>query len=500
MSSPSTSAPELGTSDVKVRAQRSIVALGLRTLGSLGLRVVSSLALSRLLFPGDYGAFAIVAFTAAMGAYLGDLGLSASLVRQQHEPTEDEISTAFWSHQAFTVAIVAVLLGLAPMLAGAYELGPTGPLMVSAVALGLFFHSLRVIPIMMLERNLHFPAIARAELVESVAQTAATIGLAALHLGPWALIGGGLVRGAVGLGMLWAAASWRPRGSVRWAIVKRLLGFGIWFQLTGIVPAILNGWVPLVVGRMEGKDAVGLVNWAWALASVPLALSGVLNRVAYPAYSRMQQDAEGLAEYLRTSIRRISAVLCIIVPFGVIALPFLIPTLFGERWSPASALVQWFMLEGAMQAVHGLLNSQQYASGHARERVYVLIGSSLLRCGLGALAVLHWGIVGIGVTTTAITLTELCLSAWLVARRNPHLSGLEFQVMEPFLTVGALLAFAVGLSRFAMGQHGLLVQALVGTGMLAVLVLARERSRRGLSLVGEVRAVVAHVRGRKAAP
>lgn len=500
MSSPSTSAPELGTSDVKVRAQRSIVALGLRTLGSLGLRVVSSLALSRLLFPSDYGAFAIVAFTAAMGAYLGDLGLSASLVRQQHEPTEDEISTAFWSHQGFTVVIVAVLLGFAPLIARAYDLGTSGALMVCAVALGLFFHSLRVIPIMMLERNLHFPAIARAELVESVAQTAATILLAALHWGPWALIGGGLVRGAVGLGMLWAAAAWRPRGKVRWDIVKRLLGFGIWFQLNGIVPAILGGWIPLVVGRLEGKDAVGLVNWAWALASVPLALSSVLNRVAYPAYSRMQQDAEGLAEYLRTSIRRISAVLCIIVPFGVIALPFLIPTLFGERWSPASVLVQWFMLEGAMQAVHGLLNSQQNASGHARERVYVLIGSSLLRCGLGTLAVMHWGIVGIGVTATAITLTEMCLSAWLVARRNPHLSGLEFQVMEPFLTVGALLAFAVGLSRIASGQYGLLVQALVGTGMLAVLVLARERSRRGLSLVGEVRAVVAHVRGRKAAP
>ncbi|WP_338274714.1 oligosaccharide flippase family protein [Corallococcus caeni] len=505
MSSRSSSAPDVtdgaqpvGTSDVKVRAQRSIVALGLRTLGSLGLRMVSSLALSHLLFPSDYGAFAIVAFTAAMGAYLGDLGLSASLVRQEHEPTEDEISTAFWSHQAFTVAIVAALLGLAPLLARSYELGPSGAAMVGAVALGLFFHSLRVIPIMMLERHLHFPAIARVELVENVAQTASTIALAAMGVGAWALIGGGLVRGAVGLVMLWRAAAWRPRGRVRWAIIQRLLGFGIWYQLTGIVPAILNGWVPLVVGRMEGKDAVGLVNWAFALASVPLAMSSVLNRVAYPAYSRMQQDAEALAEYLRTSIRRISAVLLVVVPFGVIALPFLIPVLFGARWTPAIPLVQWFMLEGAMQAVHGLLNSQQYASGHARERVYVLIGSSSLRFGLGALAVMHWGIVGIGVTATAITLTELYLSAWLVARRSPHLAGLEFQVLEPFLTVGALLALAVGLSRLATGQHGVLVQALVGAGALAVLVLVRERSRHGLSLVGELRAVVAHVRGRRA--
>ncbi|NOK39775.1 oligosaccharide flippase family protein, partial [Corallococcus exercitus] len=191
-------APPLGTSDVKDRAQRSIIALGLRTLGSLGLRVVSSLALSHLLFPGDYGAFAIVAFTAAMGAFLGDLGLSASLVRQQHEPTQDEISTAFWSHQAFTVLIVGVILLLAPWLSRSYELGPSGAAMVSVMALGLFFHSLRVIPIMVLERQLRFPTLARIELVEGIAQTATTILLAWLHCGAWSLIGGGLVRGGLG--------------------------------------------------------------------------------------------------------------------------------------------------------------------------------------------------------------------------------------------------------------------------------------------------------------
>ncbi|RKH12135.1 polysaccharide biosynthesis protein [Corallococcus sp. CA053C] len=499
-SSPPPLAPELGTSDVKVRAQRSIIALGLRTLGSLGLRVVSSLALSHLLFPGDYGAFAIVAFTAAMGAFLGDLGLSAALVRQQHEPTQDEISTSFWSHQAFTVCVVSVLLVLAPLLSRSYELGPSGTAMVSVMALGLFFHSLRVIPIMVLERQLHFPALARIELIEGIAQTASTILLAWLGLGAWALIGGGLVRGGLGMLMLWSAAGWRPRGKVRWTIVKRLLGFGIWFQLTGLIPAVLNGWIPLVVGRMEGKDAVGLVNWATALASVPLALSSVLTRVAYPAYSRLQADSAALADYLRTSIRRISALLCLVIPFGVIALPPFIPVVFGARWSLASTLVQWFTIEASMQAVQGLLFSQQHASGHARERMYVATLSSLLRFGLGTLAVMQWGIVGVGVSATAVTLTELWLTARLVARRAPELSRLEFEVMEPFLTVGALLALALGLSRLATGQGGLLVQALVAAGLLTALVLAREATRRGLSLLGELRALLQHVRARRAPP
>ncbi|NPD23433.1 oligosaccharide flippase family protein [Corallococcus exiguus] len=493
-------APPLGMSDVKVRAQRSIIALLLRTVGSLGLRVVSSLTLSHLLFPGDYGVFAIVAFTSAMGAFLGDLGLSASLVRQQHEPTQDEITSAFWSHQAFTICIVGAIVVLAPWLSSTYELGPSGAAMVGTMAIGLFFHSLRVIPVMMLERQLRFPTLARIELIESVAQTAGSILLASMHFGAWSLIGGGLVRGAVGMVLFWAAAGWRPQGTFRWDIVKRLLSFGIWFQLTGIIPAALQGWIPLVVGRMEGKDGVGLVNWATALASVPLAVSSVLTRVAYPAYSRMQEDSAALADYLRTSIRRVSAVLCLAIPFGVIALPPFIPVVFGERWSLASTLVQWFTIEASMLAVQGLLASQQNASGHARERMYVAITGSLLRFGLGVVAVMHWGIVGVGVSATAVTLTELWFTARLVSRRNPHLSRLEFEVMEPFLTVGALLALAVGCSRLAMGQDGLLVQALVAAGLLTALVLAREATRRGLSLLGELRALVQHLRARRAPP
>ena len=153
-----------------------------------------------------------------------------------------------------------------------------------------------------------------------------------------------------------------------------------------------------------------------------------------------------------------------------------------------------------MQAVQGLLHSQQHASGHARERMYVATASSVLRFGLGALAVMHWGIVGVGVSATAVTLTELWVTARLVSRRNPHLSRLEFEVMEPFLTVGALLALALGFSRLATGQGGLLVQALVAAGVLTALVLAREATRRGLSLLGELRAVVQHLRARRAPP
>ena len=180
------------------------------------------------------------------------------------------------------------------MLLHLYKLSPAALLLLVVMSLGLFLSSLRVIPMMALERDLQFPVIARCELIENLAQTTGTILLAYLGWGAWALAGGGIVRGVVGLACVWAASPWRPQGRFHFAIVKQLARFGVAYQLNAIVPSLLGGWMPLVVGRLLGVAAVGMVGWAANIASVPMMLSGVLNRVAFPAYSRLQSDPEAL--------------------------------------------------------------------------------------------------------------------------------------------------------------------------------------------------------------
>lgn len=493
-----TAASEVSTGEVKARALKGMVVLAARTVASQGLRVVSALFLSRLLFPADYGLFGIVSYAASLGVFLGDLGLSAALVRQSHEPTRDETFTIFWCHQALTAAIVVTVCALAPRLTEGYALGSGAVPMVWALALGLFLSSLRVIPMMALERQLAFPVLARAELVENGVQVVTTISLAALGLGAWALALGGLVRGAVGLVLVWWASPWRPRGTFRGDVLKRLLGFGLAFQLPPLVAALVAGWVPLVVGHLLGKEAVGLVNWAWALASTPMMLSVVLNRVAFPAYCRLQDDPAGFADYLRTSLRRLSAVLLVAIPLGVLALPVAVPLFFGERWVLAVVLVQWFSLECVLTTLTGLLATAQNAGGRPWERLAVVVGVGVAKWGIGTWAIQRFGLVAIGPLGVGVGLAELWVTAWLVARLNPAMRGLVSQVVEPFVTVGLLLAAACAVA-LGWGQGGAVTRMLVGGAVFAVLVLARERLPGTLSLVGELRNILGFVRARRAA-
>ncbi|WIG95077.1 oligosaccharide flippase family protein [Myxococcus sp. SDU36] len=493
-----TAAPEATSVEVKARALKGMFVLAARTAASQGLRVVSALFLSRLLFPSDYGLFGIVSYAASLGVFLGDLGLSAALVRQPHEPTRDETFTIFWCHQALTAVVVASVCLLAPQLTRGYALGDGAVPMVWALALGLFLSSLRVIPLMALERQLAFSVIARAELIENVVQVITTISLAALGFGAWALALGGLVRGGVGLGCIWWASPWRPLGRFRVDVLRRLLGFGLAFQLPPLVAAMVAGWVPLVVGHVLGKEAVGLVNWAWALASTPMMLSVVLNRVAFPAYCRLQDDPEGFAEYLRTSLRRLSAVLLLAIPLAVLAVPVAVPLFFGARWLPAVVLVQWFSMECILTTLVGLLATAQNAGGRPWERLAVVVGVGAAKWGLGTWAIHRFGLEGMGPVGVGVGLAEVWVTAWLVERLNPSMRGLARQVVEPFVTLGVLLLGAC-LAAPRLVEEGVVAQALVGAALFTILVWGRERLPGTLPLLGELRQILEFVRARRAA-
>jgi PST family polysaccharide transporter len=493
-----TAASEVTTGEVKARALKGILVLAARTVASQGLRVVSALCLSRLLFPADYGLFGIVAYASSLGAFLGDVGLSAALVRQPREPTRDETFTIFWAHQALTAVVVTAVCLMAPSLTRGYALGDGAVPMVWAMALGLFLSSLRVIPMMALERQMAFPTIARAELVENVAQVASTLALAGLGLGAWALVAGGLVRGVVGLACVWWASPWRPSGTFRPEVLRRLLGFGLAFQLPPLVAALVAGWVPLVVGRILGKEAVGLVNWAWALASTPMVLSAVLNRVAFPAYCRLQDDPVGFADYLGTSLRRLSTVLLLAISAVVLAVPVAVPLFFGERWGPAVPLVQWFSVETLLVTLMSLLATAQNAGGRPWERLAVVVGVGVAKWSVGTWAIQRFGLAGVGPVGVAVSLAELWVTAALVTRLNPAMRGLVSQVVEPLITVGLLLAIACQAS-LALGGHSPWGQALVGAGVFAALVLVRERLPGVLPLLGELRHILEFVRARRAA-
>ena len=478
---------------VRTRAVSGAKALAMRTAVSVILRIVSSLVLARLLFPADYGLFAVASYITGLGMFLSDVGLGGALVRQAQAPTKDESFTVFISQQALTAVVALTVIVSAPWIIHSYHLTPNAAILLIVMTATLFLSSLRVVPVMALERALRFPAIARCEMMENVVQTVTTILLAYLHFGAWALAGGTILRGFLGLIYIWSMSPWRPNGKFRPEIVKRLARFGVAMQLNAIVPSLVNGWLPIMVGRMLGIASVGLVGWATNIASVPLMLSAVLNRVAFPAYSRLQSDPEALGNYLTSSVRRIGSVFCILLPLVVIAAPALIPEIFHKRWTAAVPLVQWFCLECGVLTITGLLASAQNALGRAEERLAVTIAVGVVRWGAGFLAIKAFGIAGIGPTMFAITTLELALTTWLVWRRTAGSATLPLDIFRPLLAIGMILKVSL-IAGAALAHDHIFMSSLVSLVTFAALLGIFEFVTRGRLVARDAVSMVSMLR------
>ena len=420
--------------------------------------------------------------------FLSDVGLGYVLVRQEAKPTRDESFTVFCTQQAVTGLVVFAVIITAPFLIHLYALSPSAKTLLYAMAFGLLLSSLRIVPMMALERDLQFATIAKCEMAENLVQTSSTIVFAYFGCGAWSLAIGGLLRGVVGLVLVWGASPWFPSGRFDLAIVRRLAKFGIPFQLNAILPTLLGGWMPLVVGRVLGIAAVGLVGWASNIASVPMMLSGVLNRVAFPAYSRLQSDPEALGLYLAASIRRISVVFSLVIPLFVIVCPVAIPILFHSRWIPAIPLVQWFSLECIALTLTGLLAATQSAIGHPSDRLLTTIVVGALRWGCGYFAVSKFGLFGIGPVMFFISFAEMCVSSYQVKHRSLGCAGIMRTTIEPFLTVGIMLAVAMGADRMINHQNAVIKMCVAAVTFFG-LILLREVFTGGRLLSTELKAI-----------
>lgn len=470
---PSIISPE-DTQDVKTKAIAGVRALSFRTVLTLGLRLINQIFTGNRLVASDYGKFGLASNVAGISQYFTDVGLAGALVRQESEITEDESTTVFWCQQGLTAAICLITFLAIPLFQRFLHPSSESILLLVIMTLTLFLASARVIPVLMMERRLQFEELARVEMIGGISQTIVTVLLVLAGAGVWSLLGGHLIQSVVGLALVWRYSPWRPKGRFDFSIAKRLAKFGLPFQLNALLPSIGGAWATVVVQRVLGDHALGLVIWAGNVAAMPIAFNMVFIRVAYPAYSRLLSDPSALGNTLRLSMRKLNSVVCLLFPLFIVACPALITVLFRHRWDPAIGLVQLFCFDACLFVLNGTVCAAQNAIGRADERFYVTVLMLGLRWVFGWLIVRNFGLISVGIFGITMMAIELFLSVHLVQLRHRESKGLDYDVFYPIIVT----AITTGLVIFAAWYFfpvNFLMQGIFGVVFLALLTLLREQ-------------------------
>lgn len=330
------------------------------------LQLLQIAILARLLDSADFGLMALVVAITAFMQIFSDMGVSNAIIHHQ-EISHRQLSSLYWLNVISALGLAILLVFASPAIAGFYGDARLIPLIWIAgaslvvVALG---QQIRIVA----EKNLQFSALARVEVMAALFSFAATIIIALLGGGVYALVGGVFVGASVLSILLWIflANGWRPLLCFQPREIRHFLGFGAYMIGNNLVNTF-NGQVDILLGgRLLGAQAIGLYSlprdFCLRLASIfnPIAI-----RVGIPLMSKAQNDVALLKSlYLKMMRMTASVNFPIYIALFVFA-PEVSHIMFGPKWDEAIPLMRIFALWGLLRSTGNPVGILLIARGRA---------------------------------------------------------------------------------------------------------------------------------------
>jgi O-antigen/teichoic acid export membrane protein len=450
--------------------------------------------LARILDPGDFGLIALSLIVVNFGVAFSDMGLSYVLIaRQLRSP--NVLSSLYWTNVIAGGLVACAVLALAPLLADFFNAPGLRPLLhwtaliFLLTAVGQQFHVL-------LQRDLRFGVIARAESFAAVAGAAAAVSLAVAGAGAKSfVIGFALKEGMRSAWMIAAARPWRPHLRLRFHEIREHLGFGAYTTGNLLAHFGAQDIDYIIVGRVLGPAVLGPYMLGYQVTMAPMRrVYPVLSRVALPMFAMPESDDErvgrGYAELLKMLALTILPALALV---GGLA-PVLVPTLFGDGWEITVAVLPALALAGAIRT----LNDPAGTVFIAKDRPD--LGFKINAATLVALTVAIFGAAQIGIEAVAwayagVVAVYMVVVAYMIRRLIGLPLARQATAVAPGLTVAAV-GFLTAVAALAVSDPGwsdpttLAIAAPVALITALALALALE----GAYLVAQVRLLLGRTR------
>ncbi len=328
---------EISLETVKKRSVRGVVTLTGRYFVLYAMTLVAQIFLGAFLTREQFGVYGVVSAAVNFLVYFSDVGLAASLIQKKEAVSEEDLKTTFTVQQILVFVLFLVLVLVSGSIRETYHLSQSGIYLLYALGLSLFLSSLKTIPSVILERSLRFEKVAIANILENLVYNVILVFLAWKGAGITSFTFAVLGRGVIGLLTIYILQPWKPALLVSRNSLSKLLRFGIPYQLNTFIAVVKDDGLTLLLGRIIGFDAMGILIWAqkWSQMSLRIVMDTV-TKVTFPAFARMQTARDHLA---RSTTRSIFFITFLTFPaiFGLVILaPVIIKVVPRyEQWTPA---------------------------------------------------------------------------------------------------------------------------------------------------------------------
>ena len=321
---------DLSSQDVRTRAVRGATMFVGRDVLVQFIGFATGLVLARLLTPADFGITTLGLTIVGAANVIADGGIAASLISRKEPPTTAELRAVNGFQLALTLAITAIAVPIG------FALGGDGPA-TAIILLSLPLYAVRTPPMLLFERRLQFAPRIIIQVAELVTYGVVAITLALMGLGVWAMPLALVARAAAGTVYCYVLSPTKwVLPTLRFRLVRPLLGFGVRFQMKSIVQLVRDIAVVSVVGSLGGLQSLGFYGFCIRLLNIPKTAATALGEVTFPAFSRLIGNGEDVGPILKRTTLTSSLINALTIAPLVAASPALIAFFFGDKWTDAS--------------------------------------------------------------------------------------------------------------------------------------------------------------------
>lgn len=480
---------EITLETVKSRAVKGVVALTGRYFVLYTITLVAQGFLGAFLTTAQFGIFGIVSAVVNFLVYFSDIGLAASLIQKKEAVTDEDLKTTFTVQQTLVITLLAILFFTSGTIRNFYNLGQDAIFLLYALGISFLLSSLKTIPSVLLERNLKFEILAVANILESLAYNLVLVILAWKGFGITSFTVAVLARGVVGLVTLYLFQPWIPRFAISRASLKKLLVFGVPYQFNTFIAVLKDDGLTLVLGRIMGLDALGILVWAQKWIQVPLrVVLDNVTRVTFPAFSRMQEDKDSLNRSITKSIF-FTAFLVFPAVFGIVLLAPVVIALIPRyhQWLPAILPITLLAVNVCFAAVTTQLTNVFNAIGKIKVTSVLMIMWTILTWIFVPYMASRFGVNGAALGYALVGLSSVV--AIVIAKKFVDFSLTDSTLKPLFasLVMGTVVFVLRGLLPTSFYSLGILILVGAVTYFSTILALA------GASLVADSRRAFAAI-------
>jgi PST family polysaccharide transporter len=409
------------------------------------LRIGGMVLLARALAPVNFGLLKILLIVSAFATLFCEFGIPDALI-QRNELSHEHETTAWWLTLGLVTATVSILYATAPLIADAMAMKHLAPA-IRMVCPALFLDGTAIVSVARLSRALRFSALALADVLAEAGFLVVAFALLWRGQPEWSLPGGLAARFVTHAITIWSIDRRVPIGMPRWFAARDLSRFAT-SVVTGRVITMASANADFIlVGRLLGGTALGFYSMAWDLLRfVPDRLHRIAGRVALPAFCRLQDEPNELANAYLTFTNYVARAVLPIAACVAIAAPEVLTTLYGARWLPAAIPLRLLTVGLALIGLRVATGAVYYSRGYPSIDIF-LNGTRLIFVVTAVLATARIGLVGVSGSMSAVEACVSIIGQYAVCL----LTGLRLRDVAIAAFPGLRLAFVCGIAT-ALGK------------------------------------------------